>query len=205
MRRPTPLRSIVAAGLALAALGGCTGPMRGTFRATSLGGETVYLDGVCGLAYYGDPKAPETSYVLTSVRPEDLARGEIADGIVVHIDLLWLPAGGKTPMDISATNVSIRYVVFAGGEVGVYAGAGFALPTAAPGARSSTITLWDASLELFDSTDGFVDLLSPARLTGRFTAHHDSERARRIRRDASNAVSQALGYGRIVQLIPSRS
>jgi len=171
----------------------------------SLGGETVYLDGVCDLAYYGDPTAPETSYIMASVPLEQMRRGEVTDGLIIHIDLLWLPAAGKTPMDISATNVSIRYVVVAGGEVGVYGGAGFALPAGSPGGRSSTLTLWDASMELLDATDGFVDLLSPARLTGRLTAHHDVDRARQIRREASNLVSQALGYNRIVQLTFPRS
>lgn len=200
-------RSIYAAGLGvLMAAAGCTGgPMRGSFRAMSLGGETVYLDGDCGYAYYGDPSAPETSYVLASVPLEQMSRGALTDGLIIHIDLLWQPAAGKTPMEMSATNVSIRYIVFAGGEVGVYGGAGFALPASSPGGRPSTITLWDASMELLDSTDGFVDLLSPARLTGRFTAHHDVESARRIRREASNLVSQALGRQLIVQAISPRS
>jgi hypothetical protein len=194
-------RSIYAAGLGtVIAVAGCNGgPMRGSFRAMSLGGETVYLDGECGFAYYGDPAAPETSYILASVPLEQMRRGEVTDGLIIRIDLLWQPAAGKTPMDMSATNVSIQYIVFAGGEVGVYGGAGFALPASPPGGRPSTLTLWDASMELLDSTDGFVDLLSPARLTGRFTAHHDAERARQIRHEASTLVSQALGRHRIVK------
>jgi hypothetical protein len=194
-------RSIYAAGLGvMMAAAGCTGgSMRGSFRAMSLGGDTVYLDGNCGYAYYGDPSAPETSYILASVPLEQMTRGEVTDGLIIHLDLLWQPAAGKTPMDMSATNVSIRYIVFAAGEVGVYGGAGFALPASPPGGRPSTLTLWDASMELLDSTDGFVDLLSPARLTGRFTAHHDAERARQIRREATNLVSQALGRHLIVK------
>src|SRR5262245_61996700 len=143
-----PHGRLVAATLAAAlAAGGCTGSMRGNLRAVSLGGDPVFLDDSCRAVYYGAP-ATETAFVLTDVPLEQVLSGKVTDGIIVHLDLLWLPAAGKTPMDSSATNTSIRYIVFSGGEVGVYGGAGFALPASDPGGRTSTLTLYDASMSL---------------------------------------------------------
>ncbi len=167
-----------------------------TLRAESLGSEPVVLDGEYRTAFYA--VQTETSFIGTDVPIEDLLSGNLTEGVVVHIELLWLPKAGATPMEESATNVSVRYIVVAGGEVGVYGGAGFAFVSGRPGKGKVTIRLRDASLTLLNSTEGFVDLLSPGRLSGQITAGFDELRARQMRFAISQLVTDALGYMRLV-------
>ena len=181
-------------------LSGCSGVRStGSLRAESLGTSPVVLPARYVTAYYAEHRSTEISFFLADVPLEQLLSGDVTLGNVVHLDLLWLPAAGYTPMDSSATNVSIRYVVFADGEVGVYGGAGFALPVGKPGDAKMGLDLRDASLTLLESTDGFVDLLSPARLTGSITAQLDEKRARQMRFATSQMVTDALGRSRFVQ------
>lgn len=199
---------LVVAFLLLAPWGvtGCVSPEpSGSLRAESLGRDPVILDGQYQIAFYAVHDSTETSFFLANMPLEELLSGRITQGIVVHIDLLWNPKAGATPMDSSATNASVRYIVIADGELGVYGGAGFASVRGRTGAEALTLLLRDASLTLLESTDGFVDLLSPARLTGELTASLDERRAQQIRFAISQLVTDALGYTRLVTPIPLRS
>jgi hypothetical protein len=191
---------LLAPGLVpLAALAGCSaGGSSGSLLAESLGSSPVVLPRDYVTAFYAEHEATETSFFLADVPIDELLSGEVTRGNVVHLDLLWVPQAGATPMDSSATNVSIRFVVFADGEVGVYGGAGFALPDGKAGATTMGLELRDASLTLLDSTDGFVDLLSPARLTGSVTARLNEQRTRQMRYAVSQLVTNALGHSRFV-------
>ncbi|MEE8155214.1 MAG: hypothetical protein V3T53_09715 [Phycisphaerales bacterium] len=176
---------------------GCTGPVgHGSLRAQSLGDDPVALEGEYITAFYADGSSVETSFVLSDVGLDQLLGGQISRGQVVRIDLLWVPKPGATPMDSSATNASIRYVIVTDGELGVYVGAGFAMPQGDASGASLTVRLRDGSLVLLESTDGFVDLLSPATLTGSFTATHNDQRARQLSAALRRLVNNALGSNR---------
>jgi len=84
--------------------------------------------------------------------------------------------------------------------MGIYGGAGFAIPKGEPGKGSMSLTLRDASMTLLDSTSGFVDLLSPARLTGKITAGLDERRSRQMAYAVNQLVTNALGYTRLVAM-----
>ncbi len=166
--------------------------------AESGGPERVVLSERFVTAYYGDGNAAETSFYVADVPLEDLLAGTVDRGMVAHLNLLWVPKSGATPIDDSATNVGIRVVVIAAGEVGIYGGAGFAIPEGRAGDARMSLALWDATLALQDATDGFVDLLGTARLTGRVSAAHDPQRAAQIGRAVSQLVTNALGRSRVV-------
>ena len=85
---------------------------------------------------------------------------------------------------------------FGGALVGAIPGAGFAVPEGDANGRSLTVHLRDGSLDLLQSTDGFVDLLSPATLTGSFTATHNDRRARQLSAAVRRLVNDALGSNR---------
>jgi hypothetical protein len=167
--------------------------------ATSLGTNPVVLPCDYVTAFYAHDEATETMFFLTDVPVDDLLSGKVTRGSVVHLDLLWSPKPGSTPMDRSATNISIRFVVFADGEVGVYGGAGFALPDGDAGTATLGLELRDATLTLLDSTDGFNDLLSPARLTGELTARLNEKRTEQMRFAVSQLVTNALGHSHFVR------
>ncbi len=179
--------------LLLWAWAGCAGPVQhGSLRAQSRGDDPVALEGEYITAFYADGSSVETSFILSDVALDQLLSGQFSQGQMVRVDLLWVPKPGATPMDSSATNVSIQYVIVADGELGVYAGAGFALPEGDASGRSLTVWLRDGSLNLLESTDGFVDLLSPATLTGSFTATHNDQRARQLSAALRRLVNDAL-------------
>jgi hypothetical protein len=189
----------------LVALAGCsTGGSSGSLIAEALGTNPVILPREYVTGFYADHDATETSFLVADVPLEKLLSGKVTRGIVVHLDLLWVPEPGSTPMDRSATNVSIRFVVFADGEVGVYGGAGFAIPDGKAGATTLGLELRDASLTLLDSTDGFVDLLSPARLTGTVSARLNEKRTHQMLYAVSQLVTNALGHSRFVHGEPDQ-
>ncbi len=177
---------------------GCAAPPGGSVQARSLGDRPVVLHSRFVAAFYTHDPTAETSFFLSDVPLEALRAGEVTEGQVLHVELLWEPKPGATPMDSSATNASIRHIVIAGGEVGVYGGAGFASPRGKPGKPRLTISLRDASLTLLEASAGFTDLLSPARLTGRFTAVLDPRKSRELHYAVSQIVTNALGRSRFV-------
>ena len=184
--------------LALGPVGCFGGRVVGKLRAESLGSDPVVLHAqYIDVVYSHDPHG-STSFFLSDVPVDDLLSGAITEGQIVHIDLLWRPKAGATPMDASATNACIRYVIIANGEVGIYGGAGFAQPRGAPGDDTLKLTLRDATIRLLESTDGFTDPLSPARLTGNITAKLDPKLSRKMHRAVTQLVTNALGRRRFV-------
>jgi hypothetical protein len=198
MRRFTLLSGICA--LLLLQLSGCwAGGVGGSLRSVSLGDNTVIFPTDFKIAcYLHDPSTGTTSFMLSDVSPEKMIEGDIKDGQFMHVELLWVPLAGQTPMDSSATNASIRYIVISKGEMGIYGGAGFAYPYRDPGASSIRVALEDASIQLLQSTAGFNDLLSPAQMTGTFTARLDDKTTRQMNYAASQIVTNALGRTQFV-------
>jgi hypothetical protein len=135
----------------------------------------------------------QVSFYSSDIPLDQLAAGGKLSGQVVNIQLLWEPKPGLTPMEPTTTNISIRLVVFAEGEVGVYGGGGFAWPRGKPDDGSMGLLLTGSNLSLVARTKGFVDLLSPAEMLGTVTARMDEARSRALRRSASQAVTNALG------------
>lgn len=193
--------------LTLLAMNGCGGGLGGLFgggpagdlRVRSLGDQPVALSGRFTHAVYANGDAVEWSFLLSDTSVEELAAGTVDHGRIVHVELLWIPRPGTTPIEVTATNASIRYVIIADGEVGVYGGAGFARPRGNPGDERLTLTLRDASLRLLHRTDGFADLLTPAQLSGTVTAELDSRAVRIMHHAVSQFVTDALGRSVIVQ------
>lgn len=171
----------------------------GSLHTRSLGDAPVVLPAQYVAAYFGPDPQGSTAFMLTDVPIDHVFDRKVAKGQILHVDLLWVPKPGRTPIDPSATNASLRLVVIIDGEVGVYGGAGFALPSGPLDEKAVTLTLRDASLQLQDSTPGFRDLLSPAQMTGTFTAKRDEVKTRKLNDAASQIVTDALGRTRIVQ------
>jgi hypothetical protein len=120
----------------------------------------------------------------------------------VHISMHWVPRAARTPIDERATNASIRYIVFEGDQVGVYAGGGFLFPQSTPGAGSLVAQLRASSLQLEDSAGGYRDALGQASATGDFRAKRDDLRAHRLLRSLQLKLHEKLGYPRLVSGAP---
>jgi hypothetical protein len=136
----------------------------------------------------------QTTVVFSDIPYEDLARGTARNGRFLHIEVLWRPRPGRTPIEASSTNLTIRFVVVSEGEVGVYAGGGFGWIDGGTDTDDELgIEITGSSLSLIDKTPGFVDLLSPAEMTGTLGARKNADNARATRRAASQFVTNRLG------------
>ena len=156
-------------------------------NADPIGVPMHFIHGVCS-----DDPLVEASIWLTDVTLDELATGAVADGQVLHIELMFRPRPGYTPLDSTATNISIRYIIMSRGEVGIYEGGGFGYPIGSVEGGSMSLRIEGASLTLGDHTDGFIDLLSPAKLSGTFNGARDDTIAAAIREGVNQTVSMAL-------------
>lgn len=162
----------------------------GDVEMTSLGGTTRTLRASLGTGTYTQ-EAAQSSLTLSSIPLEELESGKPVHGYVLHVNLIWVPKAGRTAVDPTATNTSIRLVVFAGTELGVYGGGGFAWPDGALGDPEFALELVGSNMSLLACTPGFNDLMSPASLTGTLRATLDDAGTRRLRRCASQYVTNA--------------
>jgi hypothetical protein len=182
---------LAAAGMVTIALAGCSLFDRPPTM-TSLDAKPVSLE----LSYLESSyivQASETSMLFSNVSLQELLDGPPQTGSVLHAQILWGPKPGYTPVDPTATNVTLRWIVFSGGEVGVYGGAGFCWPRGTLGKGDYSISIEASTLSLIASTAGFVDLASPASITGTFSATFEPERAIRLRQAVSQLVTDAIG------------
>jgi hypothetical protein len=121
---------------------------------------------------------------------------------VVILRMFWWPRAGQTPIDPTATNASVHYIIFAGEqrqEVGIYSGAGFVYPTSRPGGRMLKAGVWHAHLRLVDSSDGFTDRLGQAVLKGKFQARRDELALEPVLHRLNVLIQNQLGYPRLVR------
>jgi hypothetical protein len=146
---------------------------------------------------------------------------------IMTVRMFWQPRAAHTPLDPTATNVSIQYVVFTppgiapapgsapesapasiGGidapkaQVGVYSGAGFLWPDSKPGKSSFKARIRQANLRLSDRSAAFADLLGKARLEGSFAAARDDEAVLAGLRQLHARLTAHLGYPRLVDATP---
>jgi hypothetical protein len=188
----------LAAGAAALFSAGCSIEPGGHIEAVGSGDTAVRLSSDFANGTYSVEPA-QTTVVFSDIPYEQLATGTATNGRFLHIEVLWRPKAGKTPMENSSTNLSIRYVVVSNGEVGVYVGGGFAW---IKGGRDQDdaidLDITGASISLVDKTKGFVDLLSPATMVGELGALKNPDNARATRRAASQFVTNKLGHVRWV-------
>jgi hypothetical protein len=193
---PPGLKSILfATAFTLAGCGGAidawTAPSGAEVAVEGLGNRPGEFASELPISVYAVRPAEETHW--SSDRTiEELARGDFESARFLHVQLIWEPIAGKTSIARTATNVVLRLVIVSGDEVGVYAGAGFAWPWGDPGDDGRTLVITGSSLSLIARTKGFVDLLSPAEITGTVVSRHDPDGTVRWRRAVSQIVTNRL-------------
>jgi len=126
---------------------------------------------------YSDPNTVDI--FLTDLPPEQVSLTSPTPGHLVHIHMFLRPSPGKTPIDSTATNATIRHLILTGGQTGIYAGGGFLLPKGDPTSSHFAGTINNASMGLLDRTPGFADLLGPSVGDIEFLARRDDALARR--------------------------
>jgi hypothetical protein len=104
---------------------------------------------------------------------DDAETFEELEGTIVRVTLFLPPRPGKTPIESTASTATVQAAVLARGEVGIYGGGGFLLPSGRVGDRTFGGTIRDGSVRLLHATPGFVDRLGAARFQAGISAPED--------------------------------
>lgn len=142
-------------------------------------------------AYSVEPA--EVSFYLSNLPLGDLLEDSVQNAQILHAQLLWAPKPGSTPVDPTATNLTMRLALFVDGELGIYGGAGFAWPSGSIGNGPVALEIVGSTLTLLHSTEGFRDLLSPVLVIGHISAPFEPVKTLRFRQAASQLVTDRLG------------
>lgn len=189
--------ALVAAVWALAATACSTAPIEVIRRGGAA--ETLALEPLTS-AYAVDEAG--ASIIITDIDPAHLESNDAVSGQVLHVGFMWKPLPGRTAIDPTSTNVSLRLLVLSAGEAGLYGGGGFASVKGTPDGGRLSLDVEGSDLRLLARTKGFVDRLTPAELLGDFTVNRNEAQARRMRRAATQRVTNALGTIQWVQREP---
>lgn len=160
---------------------------------SSVSPDPSYIPMSFSTAVCGEDPYVDTSVWMTDLSSETLMSGEIPSGQILHVELLFTPRPGWTPIDSTATNLAIRYMLIVDGEVGIYEGGGFGYPVGTGRSSSMTLRIDEATMQLTRSTEGFVDLLSPAELSGTFSGPCDTTEVDRIRNVVNQYMTNTFG------------
>lgn len=117
------------------------------------------------------------------------------------IRMFWNPHAGRTPIDATATNATLQYILFddTGKEIAIYSGAGYFYPNNSLGSDSFTGSLWQSSLRIADKSEGFDDKIGMARIDGKFTVTRDDLAVNPALHQLNVQIRQRLGRTRLVK------
>lgn len=173
-------RLVLCAPIAACAFaGGCAGLGFGgssSVRVESLSDNT-YLAPQYVTQIYASESDQSANIVISDVPIDDLraigSEDATVTGSILHLHMFLTPKAGKTPIEFSANNCAATLIVLAGGEVGVYRGGGFLLPSNDPGGSHMAGRVAQVTLRPGGGSPGFTDLLGHAELEGRVSARRD--------------------------------
>jgi len=94
-------------------------------------------------------------------------------GTIIRVHLFIRPKPGKTPIEPTASSATIQAIVLSRGEVGLYGGGGFMLPSGSPGDATLGGSIRGGSVRLLSATPGFADRLGAASLSAGVSAPRD--------------------------------
>jgi hypothetical protein len=157
--------------------------------------KNVTLQGIFDSGIYAAADRNTATVVLFDGPPESPTQ-------VVTIRMFWNPQAGRTPVDPTATNATIQYIIFAGDEVGIYSGAGYLYPKDDLDGDTFAGGIWQSTLRLADKTEGFVDRLGSAQMDGKFKVTRDDVHIDQKLHQLNVQIRERLGRSRLVQITP---
>ncbi len=148
-----------------------------TVQSMGRNNSTLYAD--CSTIVCDAGFANEGEIWMTDIPIEELAKGNVPNGQIIQLQVLWAPVAGKTPLASTSTNLVIKQIIISDGEVGVYGGGGYCWPTGSPN-RGLKLDIEQATIAIQQQSPGFFDLLTPATMTGAVTSRPDKVIAHQI-------------------------
>ncbi len=159
--------------------GGVFSSQSSSLEVHSMGLQRVVLQANCTTIVCTDGFANEGDVWMTDIPLEQLESGEFTNGQIIHLQVLWKPVAGKTPLTSLSTNISITYIILSEGNVGIYGGGGFCWMSGTP-ATGMILNIEDATIALQHKDAGFNDLLTPATMLGHVQAVPDNTKAQQL-------------------------
>jgi len=192
-------RGLVWIGLAAILVAAGCGPGRrggsASLRSTQTGDE---LSASLPTRVYTPGDSNTADLYLTDLPPEVWTSGaDVSDmaGMIVHVHMFIRPRAGRTPIESTASTASVRVLVLARGEIGVYGGGGFFLHSGDVGDATFGGSLSGGTLRLVHATPGFDDRLGPSKLTGAFSGRRDAETSRALARALRTLIAESEPVG----------
>lgn len=143
--------------------------------------SNLSLRPVVMMAAYRHDAGQTADIYLTDLSREHLyPEADLRDvsGSIIHVHLFLVPRAGRSPMEPTSTNATVRYIIVSRGKVGVYAGGGFLRPRSGLGSAALTGTMRRGSLRLASRSEGFEDHLGNCTIDLAFRAPRDEGLAR---------------------------
>jgi len=105
--------------------------------------------------------------------------------------MFLVPRAGRTPIATTAVTATVRCMVVANGQVGVYGGGGFFNKSGTAGDDTFGGAVNQASLYLLHASPSFNDLMGPCEYSGSFMARKDDVSAAALARMMRVLMAQA--------------
>lgn len=205
LRRPVRALLIPALALSSLAMSGCGllagvgSPSQPVFVSGQTG-DRLSVSYPTGVYVESDPNTADLYFTTIPGVGQPGISMQGVSGSVLHVRMFIKPRAGRTPIDYTAVNITVTHVLVADGAVGVYAGAGFMLPSGDVGASNFGGKLKDVTLRPTALTDGFSDQLGWNELDGSLRVVRDPDRAERI----ASWVDALLADQRLVSIVSAR-
>ena len=182
------LRYAIFAFLGLA-LAGCVSSNRVTLRSTV---EEVQLQARFPTAAFAPVGRAGVDIVLTDLSLDELDPTtdiESLTGRIVRIAVVVRPLPGATPIDPTAANATVQYLILSGGAVGLYSGGAFVNPNQPFGTKDLQVKIRGGTVRMTARNPRFVDPLGPTELDARFAAVPDEALVARTAAKLEQAVA----------------
>jgi len=150
-----------------------------TLAVKSFGLNQYVLYANCPTIVCTDGFANEGDIWLTDIPIDNLRSGDIDKGQIIHLQIMWTPTAGKTPLASTSTNLVIKHIIIADGQMGVYGGGGYCIPRGTP-STGLDVYVEEATIALQDHSTQFADLLTPATMIGNVRSTPDDRTAKLI-------------------------
>lgn len=177
--------------LAAATLGGCGAGTSGLrMQGVRTAGELIF-DPPLTVYRFADRNTADV-YMTDLARELLDAEADLSgvSGQFTHIHLFVSPEAGKTPIADEASSATIRHVVIADGEVGVYGGGGFLFPRRRPGREVFRGSIEGATLRLVAKSPGFYDALGAVTMDATVRAPLDEPMADALAQRLSSLLAR---------------
>lgn len=184
------IAGVVALAMCAAVLSGCSvlrGPnfLAGNSLKTTSNTQFTQLSPRARTRIYHLRDENTADVYLSDLSEDDLlAELKLADSFsdlppctITHLYLFIVPKAGRTPIDYSASDMTIEQIIAAGGAAGYYGGGGFLLPNGSIEGRGFSGKVNGATIRFLGGTDGFEDLIGSGVVSGGVNVYRDDELA----------------------------